>query len=97
MARVIGIAIVLVPIVAWFAWRDPGHLVSSAATSGTVTAYTKPIALITLASGERVRAYVGPRGAKPGEVLPLIADTYSSGSVQYRVDFKALAEPPPAH
>jgi hypothetical protein len=96
MARVIGIAIVLVPIVVWFAWRDPGHLVSSAGATGTVIEYYKPIALITLASGDRVRVYVGPQGAKPGEVLPLIADTYSNGSVQYRVDLKTLPASPTA-
>jgi hypothetical protein len=94
MARIIGIAVVLVPIVVWFAWRDPGHLVSSAVASGTVVEYEKPIALLTLANGDRVRVYVGPQGAKPGDVLPLLADTYSSGSVQYRVDLKALPTQP---
>jgi len=99
MARIIGIAVVLVPIVVWFAWRDPGHLVSSAPASGTVVEYQKPIALLTLASGDRVRVYVGPQGVKAGDVLPLIADTYSNGSVQYRVNLKALpgVTPPAAH
>jgi hypothetical protein len=89
-ARIIAIAIVVVPIVAWFMWRDPGRLVRSAATTGTVVEYQKHIALLNLANGEQVRLYSGPRDVKPGQVLPLIADTYSNGTVQYRVDFKAL-------
>jgi hypothetical protein len=90
-ARIIAIAIVLVPIVAWFMWRDPGRLASSAPATGTVVEYQKHIALLNLANGEQVRLYSGPKDVKPGEVLPLIADTYANGTVQYRVDFKALA------
>jgi hypothetical protein len=91
MARVIGMAIVLVPILVWFVWRDPGHVVSSTAATGTVAEFHKPIALLTLANGSQVRVYVGPRGATPGEELPLIADRHADGSVQYRVDLTALA------
>jgi len=95
-ARIIAIAIVLVPIVVWFMWRDPGHLVGSAPAKGTVVEYQKHIALLNLANGEQVRLYSGPQDVKPGQVLPLIADTYSNGTVQYRVDFKALGVPPQA-
>jgi hypothetical protein len=95
-ARIIAIAIVLVPIVVWFMWRDPGRLVGSAPTTGRVVEYQKHIALLNLANGEQVRLYSGPQDVKAGQVLPLIADTYSNGTVQYRVDFKALGVPPNA-
>jgi hypothetical protein len=95
MARVIGVAIVLVPILVWFAWRDPGEVVSTTSTTGSVLEYQKPIALLSLANGEQVRVYVGPHGAKPGDKLPLFADAYSHGTVQYRVDLKALAAQSP--
>lgn len=95
-ARIIAIAIVLVPIVVWFMWRDPGHLVGSSPATGTVVEYQKHIALLNLANGEQVRLYSGPQDVKAGQILPLIADTYSNGTVQYRVDFKALGVPPNA-
>jgi hypothetical protein len=94
MARVIGVAIVLGPILVWFAWRDPGEVMRTTTTTGTVLEYQKPIALLSLANGEHVRVYVGPHGAKPGDKLPLFADAYSHGTVQYRVDLKALAVQP---
>ncbi|MGH8264762.1 MAG: hypothetical protein ACRETU_11335 [Steroidobacterales bacterium] len=92
-ARIIAIALVLLPIVAWFVWRDPGSLASTTHTSGTVVEYSKHIALLNLSSGEQVRLYSGPNPVKPGDVLPLVADTYSNGTVQYRVDFKAAEAP----
>lgn len=92
-ARIIAIALVLLPIVAWFVWRDPGSLATTAHTRGTVVEYSKHIALLNLPSGEQVRLYSGPNPVKPGDVLPLVADTYSNGTVQYRVDFKALGVP----
>jgi hypothetical protein len=92
-ARIIAIAIVLIPIVVWFMWRDPGHLESTARTSGTVVEYSKHIALLSLPSGEQVRLYSGPNAVKQGDVLPLVADTYSNGTVQYRVDFKTIKAP----
>ena len=92
-ARIIAIALVLIPIVAWFVWRDPGSLQGTARTSGTVVEYSKHLALLNLPSGEQVRLYSGPNPVKAGDVLPLIADTYTNGTVQYRVDFKALGVP----
>jgi len=92
IARIVGMAIVLVPILVWFVWRDPGRVESSTAATGTVVEYHKPIALLRLPDGSQVRVYVGPRGATPGEVLPLTADRHADGSVQYRVDLKALGE-----
>jgi len=71
----------------------PGHLEGSTRTSGTVVEYQKHIALLDLASGEQVRLYSGPNPVKAGDVLPLVADTYSNGTVQYRVDFKAMGVP----
>lgn len=95
-ARFIAIALVIVPIVVWFMWRDPGHLEGSTRTSGTVVEYQKHIALLNLTSGEQVRLYSGPSPVKPGDVLLLVADTYSNGTVQYRVDFKAMGIAEPA-
>src|SRR5882672_882360 len=92
-ARIIAIALVLLPIVAWFVWRDPGSLANTTHTSGKVVEYSKHIALLDLPSGEQVRLYSGPNPVKPGDVLPLVADTYSNGTVQYRVDFKAMGVP----
>lgn len=92
-ARIIAIALVLLPIVAWFIWRNPGSLAGTTRTSGTVVEYSKHIALLNLPSGEQVRLYSGPNPVKAGDVLPLIADTYSNGTVQYRVDFEAIKTP----
>ncbi|HZF15001.1 MAG TPA: hypothetical protein VE046_03565 [Steroidobacteraceae bacterium] len=92
-ARFIAAALVIAPIVVSFMWRDPGHLEGSTRTSGTVVEYQKHIALLDLASGEQVRLYSGPNPVKAGDVLPLVADTYSNGTVQYRVDFKAMGVP----
>jgi len=92
-ARIIAIALVVLPIVAWFVWRNPGSLAGTTHTSGTVVEYSKHIALLNLPSGEQVRLYSGPNPVKPGDVVPLVADTYSNGTVQYRVDFKAPGVP----
>lgn len=96
MARIIAAAIVIVPILAWFVFRDPGAVVSSMTVTGTVLEYKKPIALISLENGDKARIYAGPTAAVPGQKLPLIADTRKDGSVQYRVDLKALAAAQPA-
>jgi hypothetical protein len=93
-ARIIAIALVLIPIVVWFMWRDPGRLQNTTHTSGTVVEYSKHIALLNLPSGEQVRLYSGPNAVKQGDVLPLVADTYSNGTVQYRVDFKEVEATP---
>lgn len=96
LARIIAAGIVIVPILAWFVFRDPGAVVSSAPASGTVLEFQKPIALISVDNGDKVRIYAGPTAVAPGQTLPLIADTHKDGSVQYRVDLKAMAAPPPA-
>ncbi len=95
LARIIAAGIVIVPILAWFVFRDPGAVVNSHPTTGTVLEYRKPIALIALDNGDRARIYAGPTAAVPGQKLPLIADTHKDGSVQYRVDLKALAAAAP--
>jgi hypothetical protein len=92
-ARFIAMALVIAPIVVWFVWRDPGQHITSAATTGKVVEYQKHIALLNLENGEQVRLYSGPKPVKAGDVLPLIADTYSNGTVQYRVDFKTIPGP----
>jgi hypothetical protein len=91
IARIIAMGVVLVPILAWFVWRDPGRVESTAHATGTVLEFRRPIALVRLADGAQVRVFVPQPGARPGEVLPLIGDRHADGSVQYRVDLQALA------